>query len=366
MKTAFRYTVLQGDTLTSIAAGISASAGITYQAIEAVNPGVPPTALKIGMLMDIPDASGRKTVLRYTVMEGDTYFHIAAQLAQCSGLTNNLIAAANPGMDSNKIKVGQVINIPASGSVPAPDLSTNPSPNPITMHTPSPSPVLTSSPELVPASGKIQIGFWRWTWGQTHKPPSGCNLGLAFSGWTDATKALHESSVVYTSVPDLKYITLGGGNANGAFNATGLQNITNAINAGKFTSYAGIAYDIEEGSSGLAAAFAQSFAAAKAKDLKVLVTISHSAPYGIGDAYSLMQSFFTNSNIDFLSPQLYTTGSETQNEYATSGGVGWNMYAGAKAKVIPSIVKANMFSDAQTYFKQHGVTLAGFIQWSQS
>jgi hypothetical protein len=116
----------------------------------------------------------------------------------------------------------------------------------------------------------------------------------------------------------------------------------------------------------LAAAFAQSFAAAKAKGLKVLVTISHSAPYGIGDAYPLMQSFFTNSNIDFLSPQLYTSGSELNNEYTTSGGVTWNMYAGARAKVIPSIVKANMYADAQTYFAQHGVTLAGFIQWSQS
>ncbi len=231
MKTAFRYTVLPGDTLTSIAAGISASAGITYQTIEAVNPGVPPTALKIGMLLNIPAASSRKTVLRYTVMAGDTYFHIAAQLAQCSGLTNYLISAANPGMDPNKIEVGQVINIPASGSEPSPVLTSSPA----TTQTSSPSPVLTSSSAPVPTPGTVQIGFWRWTWSQSHKLPTGCNLGLAFSGWSDLTKALQESSAVYSSVPDPKYITLGGGQPeSGSFNAANLQIITSAINEGRF------------------------------------------------------------------------------------------------------------------------------------
>lgn len=340
MKIAFRYTVLPGDTLSSIAAGISAGSGVTYQAIETLNPGVSPSALKIGMLLNIPAKGGHNIVLRYTVMAEDTYIQIAAQLALCSGLTYRQIAANNPGIDPNKINVGQVINIPATGSV------------------------ISLAP--VPAPSKEQVGFWRWTWSPSAKPPSGCNLGLAFSGWTDVNNALQQSSSVYPSVPNSKYITLGGGNANGAFNASGLKNITGAINAGKFASYSGIAYDIEEGSSGLAAAFAQSFATAKAKRLKVLVTVSHSAPYGIGDANALMKSFFTNSNIDFLSPQLYTTGMEKQNQYDTSGGVTWNLYAGAKAKVIPSIIKANMYADAQTYFAQQKVTLSGFIQWSQS
>jgi hypothetical protein len=177
---------------------------------------------------------------------------------------------------------------------------------------------------------------------------------------------LQQSGAVYTSVPNPKYITLGGGNRNGAFEADSLQKVTDAISAGKFASYAGIAYDIEEGDPGLSTAFAESFEAAKQQGLNVLVTISHSAPYGISDAHALMQSFFTDPNIDFLSPQLYTTGFETQNDYATSHGVTWDMYAAAKARVIPSIVKASMYADAQSYFAQQGVTLSGFVQWSQS
>ena len=35
------------------------------------------------------------------------------------------------------------------------------------------------------------------------------------------------------------------------------------------------------------------------------------------------------------------------------------------AKII-SIVKASLYADAQAYFAQRGVTLAGFVQWSQS
>lgn len=216
------------------------------------------------------------------------------------------------------------------------------------------------------AAEREQIGFWRWTWSQSGTPPDGCNLGLAFSGWTDIDKALQQSTHVYTSIPDSKYIALGGGNSSGAFDAASLQAVTDAISAGRFAPFAGIAYDVEEGSPGLGAAFSASFEAARQQGLKVLVTISHSAPYGISDARALMQSFFADANIDFLSPQLYTTGFETQNDYATSHDVTWDMYAAAKARVIPSIVNAGMYADAQAHFAQQGVTLSGFVQWSQA
>ena len=280
------------------------------------------------------------TAFRYAVQPGDTLSSIAAGISACAGLTDLQIAANNPGLDPNALAAGQVINIPVPGSVP--------------------------EPALDPVASQGQIGFWRRTWSPSAEPPDGCNLGLAFSGWTAVKQALQESSTVYSSLPGAKYITLGGGNANGAFTAASLQKITDAINADVFAAYAGIAYDIEEGDSGLATAFAESFAAAKAKGFKVLVTISHSAPYGFNDALSLMKSLFADPNIDFLSPQLYTSGSESHNQYATTGYVTWKMYASAQAKVIPSIVTASLYADAQTYFAQYGVTLAGFVQWSQS
>jgi len=121
----------------------------------------------------------------------------------------------------------------------------------------------------------------------------------------------------------------------------------------------------EEGDTGLANLFKASFTAAKNRGLKVLVTISHSAPYGVGDAAVLMQSFFPNTNIDYMSPQLYTSGNEAQNDYSISQGVQWEQYKNCRAAIIPSIVSANMHSSAVSYFKNKGVNITGYIQWKQ-
>ncbi|MBF0324720.1 MAG: hypothetical protein HQL42_06560 [Alphaproteobacteria bacterium] len=161
-----------------------------------------------------------------------------------------------------------------------------------------------------------------------------------------------------------KYLSLGGGKDTGHITAASLQATNAAIAAGSFSGYQGLAYDIEEGDGGLAALFAQSFAAAKAASLKVLVTVSHSAPYGIPDAAQLMAGFFQDGNIDFLSPQLYTNGTEATNDWETTAGVTWQSYATAKAAVIPSIVTASLYTDAQTALAQAGVTTQGYVVWN--
>ena len=144
-----------------------------------------------------------------------------------------------------------------------------------------------------------------------------------------------------------------------------LTNLDSGIKSNQLAGWDGIVYDIEEGDSGLAAAFATSFATAKANGLGVLVTVSHSEPYAVSDAATLMTSFFSNSNIDYLSPQLYTTGSETTNDY-TAVGTLWSSYATAKAKIIPSVVLGSRdYPTAQTYFSQYGITLYGYVQWTQ-
>lgn len=338
---ALKYTILAGDTLSSVANGLNAAAGVSYQAIAQANPGVDPGALAIGMVLNIP-ASGSNTIaLKYTVIAGDSYAKIASELNSCTGMTYQAIEQANPGIDPNALVIGQVIAIPQTSNV------TPPSP-------------------VEPASDANVCGFWRWTWSKTSTAPAGTNLGIAFSGWTDPATALQNSAHLKNSLPGSKYICVGGGNSNGEFTSSSLSSITSAINAGSFAGYDGIAYDVEEGNSGLESLFEQSFAAAKANGLKVLITVSHSAPYGISDANMLMQSFFANGNIDYLSPQLYTTGQETANDYATSGGVTWTQYASAKAAVIPSIVDAGLYQSAQAHFQQQGVTLSGFIQWSQA
>lgn len=339
MTTALIYTVLSGDTLYGIANGFAAAAGVSTQAIEKANPEVDPNAMQIGSLLNIPASTGNAIVLKYTVMEGDSFSKISSELATCSGMTVADITSANPGIQVNNLQIGQLLNIPETES----NSPTNPSEPNTEVH-----------------------GFWWWTWSDIAAAPTGTNLSIAFSGYVDPEEALSCSEPIKSSLQGSKYIALGGGNSHGAWTESALTAITDAINAGDFAGYAGIAYDVEEGDSGLESAFAQSFAAAQMNNYRVLVSVSHSAPYGISDAATLMQSFFANPNIDYLSPQLYTTGTETSNDYATSGGVAWSEYATAKAAVVPSIVQADMYADAQAYFETQGVSLSGYVQWSQS
>ncbi|WMM24272.1 LysM peptidoglycan-binding domain-containing protein [Tissierella sp. MB52-C2] len=52
----------------------------------------------------------------YTIKAGDTFFRIA----QTHGVSLNALIAANPGVDPNRLFIGQVICIPTSGPGPTP------------------------------------------------------------------------------------------------------------------------------------------------------------------------------------------------------------------------------------------------------
>jgi len=79
-----------------------------------------------------------------------------------------------------------------------------------------------------------------------------------------------------------------------------------------------------------------------------------------------MRTFFNNAGlIDYMSPQLYTSGSEGSNDF-TANGVGWAEYKAFSGKLIPSIVTGNYYGNAQSTFKNYGVTTAGYVQWSQT
>jgi len=218
----------------------------------------------------------------------------------------------------------------------------------------------------------LYIGYYEWTWtwsldGQSPVNHTDENFSIAFSGMADTISALSESETVYTSLRGERFICIGGGNDNGRWTASAISSLDSAINAGLLRHYAGIVYDIEEGDSGLAQAFANSFALAKSRGLKVIVTVSHSAPYGIEDSYTLMHSFFSNTNIDAISPQLYTIGDEDSNDYSESGGVSWSDYKNARQAIVPSLISGgSYYTDAQNVFEnEHMIRIQGYIKWSQ-
>lgn len=343
MSTALKYTVLAGDSFSKIASGIADSAGITYQQIEAANPGTPASGLQLGQLITIPSVASSGIGIKYTIMSGDSYSKIATELDSCHGLTTANLETANPDTSPLSLQIGEVINVPSTTQVSSP----------------------------LPEVSAKYMSYWLWTY-SSGKPLPGATIGIAFSGWANVKTALADSAGKMNQLAGKKFLCIGGGNNNGAFTASVLTLLDGAINSGELAGYDSVAYDVEVGDSGLKDTFSASFAAAKAMGLEVLVTISHSAPYGISDRSELMTSFFTNEDINYLSPQLYTTGSETENDYDTTGGVTWSLYANAKPAIIPSLVSASYYNDPENigknavdYFEQKGVTIEGYVQWTQ-
>jgi len=189
---------------------------------------------------------------------------------------------------------------------------------------------------------------------------------VAFSGWADASHALSDSAGVFSSLKGRKYISIGGGNANGRFSLAVVQKLERSINANDFKRWKGIALDIEECSeTGLASAFQAVTAAAKRKGLETMITVSHSAPYGCTDALELMQVFLADNNTDYVSPQLYGPGTETSPDFSetTNANVTWTQYVGMIPKLIPSIVDHTHYSPTIDFFTAAGVPVAGYVQW---
>jgi len=207
------------------------------------------------------------------------------------------------------------------------------------------------------------IYFWSWS---SHANVTYTNLDVAFSGDVDPDRAISDSSSIYPKLIGQKYLSIGGGDNDGRWTETSVKKVQTYCSEGKFTNYVGIVFDIEIGDSGLSSAFTQAFSACKGKGYKVLVTVSNSAPYDIPDAAALMRSFIPDKNIDYLSPQLYSSGTEKQNDYSTNAGVQYTEWNKAAAKVIPSIVSSNLYADAKNVFQtRFGINTDGYIRWSQ-
>ncbi len=147
------YVVVKGDSLAKIAK----KNGVTLKALEAANPGVVPTKLKIGQKLVIPAggksltdtaapttaAVGDAGTASYTVKSGDTL----TKIAKAHGTTVKAIEAAN-GLTTTKISVGKKLKIPGKAEA-APVVAT---PAPVeTLPAPPAMPVTTVPAAPAPA-----------------------------------------------------------------------------------------------------------------------------------------------------------------------------------------------------------------------
>jgi LysM repeat protein len=144
------YTVVKGDTFSSIAK----KRGVSIKAIQEANPGVDPKKLKIGQQLVIPAATVSAAVSNptaalageqvYVVKSGDTLTRIATHF----GTTAKAIRSAN-NLTTDKIKVGDKLKIPAKASAPA--SAPAPVPAPVTPAEPAPMTPMPAPPVTQPA-----------------------------------------------------------------------------------------------------------------------------------------------------------------------------------------------------------------------
>jgi len=153
---AAEYVVVKGDSFAKIAK----KNGVSVKAIEAANPGVAPTKLKVGQKLSIPASAGGAAAPAagtqaaagsstgeeaYTVKSGDTL----TKIAKAHGTTVKAIKAAS-NLTTDHIKVGQKLTIPAKAETAAP--APAPAPAPVEpAPAPAPAPSTTPAPAGTPA-----------------------------------------------------------------------------------------------------------------------------------------------------------------------------------------------------------------------
>jgi hypothetical protein len=229
------------------------------------------------------------------------------------------------------------------------------------------------------AQGDEMIGYYSWNWGKGSSGPKNATFGIGFTGITDVQAAISGYDVTAgwccPALRGEKYISLGGGNAAGSFDETSLATLKDDLNLVKAADYNGVVFDIEicHGSAAvLVPAFRKAFVEAKRLGLKVIVTFSHSAPYETdapADAVAMVKAWVDDENIDALSPQLYTSGTEAtpvfdESTSCRAAGCKWDLFKGAKAKFVPSIVSEEQYAAVKAFFGG-SVPVDGFIQWRQ-
>lgn len=122
---AAEHAIVKGDTFATLATKY----GVTVKAIQAANPGVNPTKLKVGQKVNIPAKSATAMAVgapasaatsaadTYTVKSGDTL----SKIAKAHGTTVKEVQKLN-GMSTTQIKVNQKLKLPpqaAAASAPA-------------------------------------------------------------------------------------------------------------------------------------------------------------------------------------------------------------------------------------------------------
>jgi chitinase len=252
-------------------------------------------------------------------------------------------------------------------------------------------------------------GYYMWSWAGLSTGPNDSTDAVYFSGFNDYDTAINQMSKnpMYTMRGGRRddrnvWFTFGGGNAKGELSVENINDFTKKIKDVKRNGFYGVMWDIEwvRGKAGSCAkdtrgsireALRKAFAKVKKAGLDNAITVSHTAPYKTGvdketgreyispkDQVDLMKALLKDSNVDIISPQLYTRGDETDPDFAATGSCastcGWDLYKHMHdgMKFVPSIVNPSHYEATKEGFEDINKNLnldlkcSGYFVWEQS
>ncbi|MGQ4879917.1 LysM peptidoglycan-binding domain-containing protein [Billgrantia sp. LNSP4103-1] len=149
--------VQRGDTLGSIAA----RADVPLARLQRFNPEANPNRLAVGQRLLIPTQQERAPSggpYRYQIRPGDTYSAIARRF----GTTPARIQSANPGVEPTRLRVGQIVQVPLRGAAATAARAASASTASRSSGSPaSPPPRPAAAPS---ASGSLPASARNWPW----------------------------------------------------------------------------------------------------------------------------------------------------------------------------------------------------------
>ena len=205
-------------------------------------------------------------------------------------------------------------------------------------------------------------GYYNWTWGGDGggNPTGDWNIGILFGGEDPVTAITNNISNSYKISAPIKYLNLGGGDNPNGWSLDSITYVNNNLQNIKNNKWNGICFDIEACPPNVSfvSAFQQCFANCKKMGLEVLVTFSGIIPWscktGSGQGNDLVNAWINDSNIDYISPQLYDGDGKILVKYDLT------QFANAKGKVIPSLPYAKDWNSIQNL----GIKPDGYLVWN--
>jgi hypothetical protein len=202
-----------------------------------------------------------------------------------------------------------------------------------------------------------------WATGAAANAPDGdWDYGIWFGGETPINAINNNINLSSKITKGKKLLDLGGGLDTGIWSGqSDFDYINSRLADIKNAGWDGLCFDVEVCANNInfIDMFSTCFAKCKQAGLIVYVTTSHTNPYscqtGSGQGIDLINSWINDSNVDFISPQLYSSGTTLEVQDLS-------IFNTIQNKILVSIPYSTDWATLNT--DNIGITPAGYVVWN--